>query len=189
MYNKYLIVGLGNPGIKYRNTRHNIGFMVLEQLADELNASFKKHDPSSQVAKTHFKDYPLLLAMPQTYMNLSGLAVQNISSYYKIDLSKMLVIVDDVNLPLGKLRLRSKGSAGGHNGLKSIIKHVHTQDFARLRLGISPIHNNKDLANFVLSAFAKSEKEAINQMIILAIDAIKSFLLEGIDVAMNKFNG
>lgn len=183
-----MIVGLGNPGKKYTNTRHNAGFLAIDRLANDLNATFKKSGALSRIAHAFINGFPVILLKPQTFMNNSGLAVAQSLNYYKIDLSNLLIVVDDINLPLGKIRLRAQGSAGGHNGLKSIIQHLKTQDFARLRLGIGRENERVDMVDFVLSTFSKSEMAIVEQMLDEAVQAIKSFVLDGIDITMTRFN-
>ncbi|MFC1567197.1 aminoacyl-tRNA hydrolase [bacterium] len=183
-----LIVGLGNPGEKYSTTRHNIGFNVVDSYAESVNVSFKGFQTCtfvSQKIQTH--DNSLILVKPITYMNKSGYAVRKLIDYYKIQTNNVLIIVDDVNLPLGKMRFRSKGSAGGHNGLKSIIEHLGTQDFARLRLGVGS-EKNKNLEHFVLSDFSKMEKPVAHDLIIKAMNAIDTWLQHDAYKAMNIIN-
>ena len=189
MPEKFLIIGLGNPGQRYKETRHNAGFMVVDQLARECGASVKKSHFSADLASADFKGNSLLLAKPQTYMNLSGMAAVELVHYFKIDHSKLLVILDDIHLPLGKIRLRPQGSAGGHKGLDSIINHLATQNFARLRLGIHTERKKNDLADFVLSRFRKEETVVLDDMVRRATDAVKSYMTDGIESAMTRFNG
>jgi peptidyl-tRNA hydrolase, PTH1 family len=184
----FLITGLGNPGKKYAITRHNAGFLVVDKMADELSGQFKSHGALAQIAQVNFAGRILLLAKPQTFMNLSGQAVSGLLNYFKIPLDNLLVIVDDANLPLGKLRIRPQGSTGGHNGLKSIAEHLNSQNFARLRLGIDSAGVDKNLRDYVLAKFAKAEQEIVNQMLDQAVETIKVFVQDGIDSAMNRFN-
>jgi len=188
MPDKFLIVGLGNPGKKYVNTRHNAGFLAINRFAKEVNATFKKLGNHSRIAHTSVEHIPVILLKPQLYMNNSGISVANVINYYKIDLSRVLIILDDFNLPLGKIRLRPQGSAGGHNGLKSIIEHLKTQNFARLRLGIGNEDNRLGMTDFVLSEFSKAEWPAVEEMIATAVDATKTFITRGLDIAMTRYN-
>jgi PTH1 family peptidyl-tRNA hydrolase len=189
MPERFLIIGLGNPGQRYKETRHNAGFMVVDRLVRECEAGVKKSRFSADLASADFKGHSLLLAKPQTYMNLSGIAAARLVHYFKIDHSKLLVILDDIHLPLGKIRLRAQGSAGGHNGLDSIIDHLATQDFARLRLGIHTERKKDDLADYVLSRFGEEERAVLDDMVQRAAEAVKSYITEGIEIAMTHFNG
>ena len=156
-----LIVGLGNPGKQYELTRHNVGFLCIDQLENRYHLTFKFESTfNAMVATTVVGGEKCIFVKPQTYMNLSGEAVGKILKYYKVDLSDMLVIYDDMDLPLGSLRLREKGSAGGHNGIKNIIAHVGTQEFKRIRVGISG-HANIDAKDYVLGRFSKDEQSKL----------------------------
>lgn len=183
-----LIVGLGNPGTKYRDTRHNAGFRVLDRLAERLRAPFSKEKYHALVAEASPEGQRLVLMKPLTFMNKSGLAVSRAIRYTSVDLSDLLVVVDDVNLPLGRLRLRAGGSAGGHNGLKSIIAHVNSDEFPRLRLGVGAAEDPGAMVNHVLSTFAAAERPEVNEMIERATDAVMSFVTDGLEQAMNRFN-
>ena len=189
-----LIAGLGNPGPKYRGTRHNIGFEVVNELARRAGATFESSPAEALVAKvragTSFNrsDEPVLLAKPLTFMNLSGQALGELLRYFKIDSGDLLVIVDEVQLPLAKLRARAKGSAGGHNGLKSIIEHVGP-DFSRLRVGVGRGDNRRDLADHVLARFDNDETAEVDRMTQRAADAAEMFITQGIAAVMNGFNG
>lgn len=184
---KYLIVGLGNIGDEYRNTRHNIGFMVLDALAKASNIVFsdKRY---GEVASMPLKGRRLILLKPSTYMNLSGFAVRYYMQQEKIPLENVLVIVDDLALPLGVLRLKGKGSDAGHNGLKHIALTLGTQNYARLRFGIGSDFPRGGQVNYVLSTFDPDEFEKIEEPLITAGEIIKSFCLAGIDITMNQFN-
>jgi peptidyl-tRNA hydrolase, PTH1 family len=179
------IVGLGNPGAEYDATRHNVGFEVVDELARRWAVKLK---PWRKVALLgDAKSRAVLLAEPMTFMNLSGECVQKICAYRRIEPSDLLVVVDDVNLPLGRLRLRRTGSAGGHNGLKSIIQHVGP-DFARLRLGVGRGDPKWDLADHVLSRFGRDERKAAAEAVGRAADAAEMFAAESIELVMNRFN-
>jgi PTH1 family peptidyl-tRNA hydrolase len=184
-----LIVGLGNPGPRYRGTRHNIGFNVLDALAGRLGAAFSQEKHKSLLAKAQHGAEPLLLQKPMTFMNLSGTAVaaaaRNKVHEYESDL---LVVVDDVNLPLGRLRFREDGSAGGHNGLKSIIAHLGTQDFARLRIGVGGHGPGGSMTDHVLGSFRPEERAELARTVDDAVEGILLFVDRGIGPAMNEFN-
>ncbi|MEA3365913.1 MAG: aminoacyl-tRNA hydrolase [Candidatus Hydrogenedentes bacterium] len=183
-----LIVGLGNPGPTYRDTRHNAGFRVLDCLAERLCASFSKEKYHALVAETSYEGHRLVMMKPLTFMNKSGLAVARALRYTTVDLADVLVVVDDVNLPLGRLRLRGSGSAGGHNGLKSIIAHLNSEEFPRLRLGVGRAGHSADTVNHVLSSFAAAERPQVNEMVERATEAVMSFVTNGLERAMNTFN-
>jgi PTH1 family peptidyl-tRNA hydrolase len=180
------IVGLGNPGPKYHGTRHNIGFAVVDELARRARIDFGSGPAEALVAKWRERD--ALLVKPLTFMNLSGEAVGGILRYFKIEPIDLLVIVDEVQLPLGKLRARRDGSAGGHNGLKSIIAHVGSQ-FGRLRVGVGRGQTERNLADHVLARFDKSEAVDVERMTTRSADAAEMFITSGIEAVMNGFNG
>jgi peptidyl-tRNA hydrolase, PTH1 family len=181
-----LIVGLGNPGPKYAGTRHNVGFAVIDEAARRESAVFETAPADALMARVRSRD--LLLAKPMTFMNESGQAVGELLRYFKIDVGDLLVVVDDVQLPLGKLRARARGSAGGHNGLKSLIQHVG-EEFARLRLGVGRGDARRDLADHVLAKFERDEAADVARMIERATDASEVFITGGIAAVMNQFNG
>jgi PTH1 family peptidyl-tRNA hydrolase len=182
------IVGLGNPGPSYKGTRHNVGFEVLDEVARRAGIAFESAPADALIAKWRRPDEAILLVKPLTFMNLSGQAVGELSRYFKIDIADLIVIVDEVHLPLGKLRARQKGSAGGHNGLKSIIAHLG-DEFARLRLGVGRGADQRNLADHVLSKFEKDEAAEVERMILRAADAAEMFITSGIGAVMNTFNG
>lgn len=184
---KYLIVGLGNIGEEYRETRHNIGFNVLDALAKASNIVFQDKRYGA-VATLPAKGKRLILLKPSTYMNLSGNAVRYWMQQEKIPLEKVLVVVDDLALPFGSLRLKAKGSDAGHNGLKHIAATLGTQNYARLRFGIGNEFPQGGQIDFVLGNFTEEEKEAMDERIALAGDIVKSFCLTGIDITMNQYN-
>ena len=184
-----LIVGLGNPGLQYRWTRHNLGFLVLETLGKQLKA--KGHISASNhgiLAKVIIEDFECSLLMPTTFMNNSGLSVKNLVDRAGISPENILIVCDDLSLSFGKLRLRPSGSAGGHNGLKSIIKDLGSNQFARLRLGIDAPQGTADTVDYVLSNFTPAEKKALPDFINHALDCVTCWVTEGAEVAMNKFN-
>jgi len=181
------IVGLGNPGEKYRGTRHNIGFAVLDELSRRANVAFDSSPADAIVARVRAPE-PVLLVKPMTFMNASGQAVGELLRYFKIELPDLLVVVDEAQLPLAKLRARARGSAGGHNGLKSIVEHVGTE-FARLRVGVGRGSGERDLADHVLARFDKDEEAEVARMTARAADAAEVFIVSGIAATMNQFNG
>jgi len=179
------IVGLGNPGDEYTGTRHNVGFEVVNALAERWNAKLRKWKSIADVAVV--KDRAVVLVEPRTFMNHSGQAVQAVMAFYKILPADVLVIVDEAQLPLGKLRLRPFGSAGGHNGLKSVIEHVGPE-FPRLRIGVDRGHPEWDLSDRVLSKFPPSERDVVDRAIARAADAVETYVTDGLHLAMNRFN-
>ncbi len=187
----YLIIGLGNPGLEYDGTRHNIGFAVVDAIGDQLGLSFKRGLGDFQIAVSKLVGSGLLLVKPTTFMNRSGHAVKIVKKQYEIEPNNFVVVADDFHLPLGSVRLRQKGSAGGHNGLTSVIEHLQTNEFARIRCGIESSAMPKDkerITEFVLGRFRKSERTEVKAMIDLARDAAIIAATEGFQKAMNKFN-
>ena len=187
----YLIVGLGNPGAEYKWTRHNLGFMLIDKLAAETDATVKRKECSSLVGSATIENERVRLAKPQTFMNLSGDAVACLVAKEEVeDVSKSLIVIsDDLALPFGTIRLRERGSAGGHNGLKSIIASIGTNGFMRLRIGIQPEHPVNDAKAFVLDKFPKAQREEVEKILDKAADAVHSVLRGGIKKAMSVFNG
>jgi PTH1 family peptidyl-tRNA hydrolase len=184
-----LIVGLGNPGKDYSLTRHNIGFLVLEEFARNHNIRFKINKRfNALTGEGRIGPGNVYLTEPQTFMNLSGHSVRNLLKWLKIDSRYMLVIVDDVSLPFGAIRIKPKGSSGGHNGLRSIIDSISSEDFPRMRIGILGRGNIKDLSQYVLSNFSKSEQTKIPEILVAASQACECWLREGVETAMNRFN-
>jgi len=182
------IVGLGNPGPQYRGTRHNVGFDVVDLLARRASVGFESAPAEALIAKWRRPDDSILLVKPLTFMNLSGQAVGELARYFKIDVADLIVVVDEVHLPLGKLRARKRGSAGGHNGLKSVIAHLG-DEFARLRVGVGRGTDQRNLADHVLSRFEKDEAAEAERMTARAADAAEMFITSGIEAVMNAFNG
>src|SRR5215468_1505635 len=185
-----LIVGLGNPGREYRDTRHNVGFMVVDEIARRHNLTFgmaPSQVPDAFVAKK-FGEPPVMLAKPLTFVNRSGDAVAALMRYYGIAIGDLLVVIDEIALPFGRLRARARGSAGGHNGLKSCIERLGTTEFPRLRLGVGRGDARRDLADHVLSKFEADEQSALGEFITRAADAAEMFAAEGIDRVMNAYN-
>lgn len=191
-----LIVGLGNPGPKYADSRHNLGFRCLNRFAREHAIEFNKRRSKARIGLGNVGDLNVILAKPQTYMNLSGESVVPLARYYKIELPDILVVYDDVDLSLGRIRIREKGGPAGHNGMRSIIKHLGSKDFPRLRVGIGPMgtEDTSDLANgtrtpdYVLGRFTSEEKAVVEQTIPKVAEAIYCILTEGLSTAMNKYN-
>jgi len=183
----YVIVGLGNPGLSYKHTRHNVGFMVLDLLAKKHHLKFEKDKGPYRTTLFSLKNQKVLLVKPFTFMNLSGQAVQAVVTKKRIyDLSALLVVCDDINLPFGTLRLRGSGSAGGQKGLVSIISNLGTSEFARLRVGIGS--NFSDAADYVLSPFLKSEQKELPHILQIAAGAVESFILEGLEPTISRYN-
>jgi PTH1 family peptidyl-tRNA hydrolase len=185
-----LIVGLGNPGREYRETRHNVGFLVVDEIARRHSLTLgmaPSQIPDAMIAKT-FGERALLVAKPLTFMNNSGEAVAALARYYDVPIGDLLIVVDEVALPFGRLRARARGSAGGHNGLKSIIGRLGTMEFARLRLGVGRGDARRDLADHVLSKFEADEQSALGEFIARAADAAEMFAAEGIEKVMNTYN-
>jgi peptidyl-tRNA hydrolase, PTH1 family len=186
----FLLVGLGNPGEKYRQTYHNVGFEVVEALARKHGVRFESAPADAFVARvrTLGADGGTLLVKPLTFMNLSGRAVGDLQRFYKIPLDALLVIVDDVNLPAGQLRARREGSAGGHNGLKSIIECLGTDQFPRLRVGVGRGDPRRNLADHVLGRVPPDERETLEMAVTAASEAAELFVTEGVDEVMSRFN-
>ena len=183
------IVGLGNPGTKYRGTRHNVGFDVVDEVARRASVGFESAPADALIAK--WRQMDVLLVKPLTFMNLSGQAVGELQRYFKVEVADLLIVVDDVDLPVGKLRARARGSAGGHNGLKSLIAHLG-DEFPRLRVGVGRGPDGeprRDLADHVLSRFAADEISEVERMTVRAADAAEMFIASGIAAVMNAFNG
>ena len=183
-----IVVGLGNPGRRYQGTRHNIGFAVADEVARRRQAVFDSGRGDTLTARVGRGPDAVLVVKPLTMMNLSGEAVAAVAGFYKVDPAAILVAADDVNLPLGRLRLRARGSAGGHNGFKSIIGCLGTEDFPRLRVGVGRGDPRRDLADHVLARFDDDERNEVEQAIARAADAVETFLAEGIEAAMNRHN-
>ncbi len=183
-----LVVGLGNPGESYCHTPHNLGFEVVDRLAPDIQGSWRKLDGAGLVAEGHWKETDLLLLKPLSYMNLSGVAVARTLEYLSESVGNLLVVCDDLALPWGKIRIRLKGGAGGHNGLKSVIQWLGTDEFARLRLGIAPGAAVCESAEYVLSPISPESQPVAIEMISLAVESVKTICQFGLVVAMNRFN-
>lgn len=185
----YVIAGLGNPDKQYQGTRHNAGFEVIDRLAEKYNIAVDTRKHRALVGKGIIGGEKVLLVKPQTYMNLSGESLLSAVEYYKIDMEQeLLVIYDDINLDIGQLRIRAKGSAGGHNGIKNIIANLGTQVFPRIRVGVGEKPQKYDLVDYVLGHFSKTEQEAMDEGFANAVGAVELFLTEGIGAAMNGYN-
>lgn len=184
-----MVVGLGNPGKDYANTRHNIGFNTIDILGDRNNININKIKFKSVYGEGFIGREKVILMKPQTYMNNSGVAIKEAANFYKIPIENIIVIVDDIDIDFASIRIRSKGSAGSHNGLKSIINHLSDNNFPRIKIGVGKKqHPSQDLADFVLSKFSKDEILDINDSIETAAEAVESITKHGINTAMNQFN-
>jgi peptidyl-tRNA hydrolase, PTH1 family len=185
----YLITGLGNPGRDYRETRHNVGFMLLDRLAERLKINFTRMESKAIIAKGEYEGRKLLLAKPQEYMNLSGRAVGALLRYYKIPPENLIVAYDDVDLPLGTLRIRPGGGSAGQKGMASIIDRLGTEDFPRLRIGIDRPPGRMEAADYVLQNFSQPERQVLLLTLDRGVEAVLKFVTAGLDTAMNLYNG
>jgi len=183
-----MIVGLGNPGTEYQQTPHNLGFMAVDLLARECGVELAHREAQALTAVARLEGVEVLLAKPQTYMNLSGMAVARLLEKYGLEVSDLIVLVDDAALPLGSLRIRPRGSAGGHNGLKSIIGALDSSEFVRVRMGVGPDEPIGDMVSYVLGRFHRSDLETVSEMLSQACEAVHVILREGSQKAMNRFN-
>lgn len=184
----WLIVGLGNPGLRYEKTRHNLGFMLVDLLAREFQTSVKREECRALIGRAEIENQTVELVKPQTFMNLSGESVACFLKKPNRSAKKLIVISDDLALPLGAIRLRAKGSAGGHNGLKSIIACLKTEEFVRLRIGIQPERQLRDVADFVLENFSKTDLIRVEEVLQYSSDAIRAVIADGSEKAMARFN-
>ena len=184
----WLIVGLGNPGLQYERTRHNLGFMLIDWLAREAQTQVKREECRALIGRAEIENRITELVKPQTFMNLSGEAVSCLLKKSERSIEKLIVITDDLALPVGKIRLRGKGSHGGQNGLKSIINCLRTNEFVRLRIGIQPEHPIGNMSNFVLEKFSKTETETIEKVLEQSAEAVRAVISEGVEKAMARFN-
>jgi PTH1 family peptidyl-tRNA hydrolase len=183
-----VIFGIGNPGKKYENTKHNIGFFILDKIAEKHKIKFKASKGEYEIAESTNHAFPFFLVKPVTYVNLSGIAALDIFERYSIDIDNFLVVVDDLNLELGKIRIRKSGSDGGHNGLKSIIYHLQTDQFPRLRFGIGNDFKEGEMANYVLSKFTEETSQKIIPRIDFCVELIESFIRKNIQSTLNLFS-
>jgi PTH1 family peptidyl-tRNA hydrolase len=187
MNDVYLLVGLGNPGVKYKNTRHNLGFRIVEKIAEVIKCRFKSGKGEYLIAESTYSGKRIILAKPLTFMNKSGVAVLDLIQRYNVPQTNLLVILDDINLPFGKFRFRSKGRDGGHNGLASIIYQLKSEAFPRFRVGVGK-ENMRDPVEFVLSNFDKEERKELPRILNHAAKACLDFVAEGIEKTMNQYN-
>lgn len=184
----YVIVGLGNPGRRYENTKHNIGFLTLDLLAEKHSIKIRTIKHKALIGEGTIGTEKVLLVKPQTYMNLSGQSVRDVVSYYKVPMEKLLVVYDDVDLPMGRIRIRERGSAGTHNGMRSIIYDLQKDGFPRIRIGIGgEVLGN--LAEYVIGGFGRKERQQMEEGILRAVGALECILTDGIVKAMNDYNG
>lgn len=185
----YLVAGLGNPDKKYEKTRHNIGFDAAISFADKHSIAINKSKFKAMFGEGMIGDEKVIIALPQTYMNLSGDSIAEIAAFYKIPNENIIILHDDISLAPGRMRIRQKGSAGGHNGLKSIISRLGSDVFARIKIGVgAPVHADYDLADFVLGKFSREETELLDPVIKKVADAAECIIKSGIDRAMNRYN-
>ena len=180
---------MGNPGNQYAATRHNIGFDAVTYLCDKYDIRLKTKEGFALTGKGRIEGVPVLLVQPQTYMNESGRSIRSLRDYYKIEPENILILCDDVNFPVGQIRVRAKGSAGGHNGLKSIISHLGTDVFARVRIGVGDKPENGDMIRHVLGRFDPESEAKLRDVLALADEAVRVFLAEGVEASMNRVNG
>lgn len=184
----YLIAGLGNPGKEYAGTRHNIGFAAILRLCDEYRLTLDQKKLKGIYAQGMIGTEKVILVQPQTFMNLSGECIRAIADFYKIERDHIIILYDDISLPVGKLRIRAKGSAGGHNGMKSIIAHLGSDEFMRIRVGIGEKPAGWELADYVLGRFSREESSVMSETLDQAVQAVELILREGVEKAMNRFN-
>jgi len=183
----FIIVGLGNPGNEYEKTRHNAGFLVVDELAKKLSVNFKDVDSfQAEIAEGRIGEHKVILAKPWTFMNASGRTVSALAHFYKVEPKNIIIVADDVSLPLGTLRVRTEGSAGGHNGLKSVIEHLKTETFPRVKIGIDPQPINVPLEAWVLSRFSKDEMKLLSPVIDQAVDELIDAVQEGVSPTTAK---
>ena len=184
-----IVAGLGNPGREYENTRHNAGFLVLDQIAGSCGVRLDRLKYKSLCADAVLGGRRVLLMKPQTFMNLSGESVRAAADFYKVDPEHIIIVYDDISLDVGQLRIRKKGSAGGHNGIKNIISHLGTQEFPRIKVGVGDKPKKMDLADYVLSRFSKEDRAVMEDAFREAAGAVEMMITQGADAAMNQFNG
>ena len=187
--NTFLLIGLGNPGREYRDTRHNVGFMLIDRLAVRLDARGMKVQSKAIITTATYLERKLILAKPQTYMNLSGHSAQGLLNFYKIPIENMLIAHDDLDIPFGTIRIRPKGGPGGQRGMASTIEQLGTKDFPRLRIGISRPPGRMDPAAYVLQDFSREDMKILSDVLDRAADAALDFVVDGVNKVMNKYNG
>ena len=185
----YIIAGLGNPTREYEKTRHNVGFDTIDVLVDKMNVSVDERKFKGLYGRGILEGEKVILLKPQTFMNLSGESVRAAADYYKVDPDHIIIIYDDISLAPGQLRIRTKGSAGGHNGIKSIIAHLGTQEFPRIKIGVGDKPPRMDLADYVLSRFSREDREIMEKAFEEAAQAVQVMIRQGMEAAMNQFNG
>ncbi len=188
MDNLFVVIGLGNPGNKYFNTRHNVGFDTIDFLAEKYGIKVSKVKHKALLGDGEIEGRKVILVKPQTYMNLSGESVSEVIDWYKVPLENVILIYDDVDLPAGKIRVRSKGSSGTHNGMRSILYHIQSEDFPRIRIGIGRPPVDWDLADYVLGKFSLEDRKIINESVKAAAEAVAAIVGSGIETAMNRYN-
>jgi len=185
----YLIAGFGNPGREYRNTRHNVGFKLIDSLVAEFNTKLTRVQFKAMIGSVDVDDVHIILAKPQTFMNLSGQAVAALIRFYKIPLDHVIVAHDDIDLPLGTIRIRPGGGSGGQKGLASTIEKLGTQDFPRMRIGIGRPSGSQDAAGYVLQEFSNSDEKVLPDVLQTGVQAIRTFVKDGLEAAMTRYNG
>lgn len=185
----YLIAGFGNPGREYRNTRHNVGFKLIDSLVSEFNTKLTRVQFKAMIGSVDVDDVHVILAKPQTFMNLSGQAVASLIRFYKIPLDHVIVAHDDIDLPLGTIRIRPGGGSGGQKGLASTIEKLGTQDFPRMRIGIGRPSGSQDAAGYVLQEFSKGDEKILIDVLPTAVQAVRTFIKDGLETAMTRYNG
>lgn len=185
----YIIVGLGNPGKKYEHTRHNVGFDVIDRFAEKHDIKMDRLKHKALIGEGRIAGEKVVLIKPQTYMNLSGESLISAVNFYKPDMDKVVVVYDDIDIDIGHIRIRKKGSAGSHNGMKSIISNLSTQDFPRFRVGVGRPESGRDLADFVLSRVSKTEEDKMMESIDNTVSALEVMIESDLDLAMNRYNG
>lgn len=188
MEDLFLVIGLGNPGSRYDNTKHNVGFETVDLLADKYNIKISKLKHKALYGDGFIENKKVVLAKPQTFMNLSGESVREMIEWYKIPSQNIIIVYDDIDLQLGKIRVRPKGSSGTHNGMRSVLYHIQTEDFPRVRIGIGRPPQGWELADYVLSKFGGEERKIINESITQAAEAVTAILKSGPETAMNRYN-
>jgi len=186
--NLFVIVGLGNPGSKYDNTRHNVGFDAIDILSEKYGIPVKKLKHKALLGDGNIADKRVILVKPQTFMNLSGESVRDIVEWYKVSMNNLIIIYDDIDLPIGRIRVRQRGSSGTHNGMRSVIYQIQSDDFPRVRIGIGKAPEGWQLADFVLSKFNPEDRKIIDESILKAAEATAEIINSGVEAAMSKFN-
>ncbi len=183
-----LVAGLGNPGRDYAGTRHNIGFGVIARISDKYNIPLTGKEHKAICGKAMIRGEKVILAQPQTFMNLSGECVRSLVDYYKLESEDIIIAYDDIDLEVGQLRIRSKGSAGGHNGIKNIISHLGTNEFPRVKVGVGGKPEGGDLVRHVLGRFSREDEKMIGEVLDVAVEAVETILSDGVEAAMNRYN-